>query len=65
MTLHPAVAAVRLPVRGTIPDYSWSRGTVFVDRPVYAGLFDDPHVDMCHVFLEDPDAGAAVAAFAR
>ncbi|GIW84706.1 MAG: permease [Gemmataceae bacterium] len=40
---------------GTVRDYSWSRGTVFLDRRRYAELFGDHLVDMCHVFLR-PDA---------
>ncbi len=64
LTLPGPRGPVRLPIRGTVPDYAWSRGSVFIDRPVYAELLDDPHVDMCHVFLTDPAAGAAVATFA-
>ncbi len=38
-------------VLGTVRDYSWSRGTVFIDRRRYAALYNDPLIDMCHVFL--------------
>ena len=37
---------------GTVRDYSWSRGTIFMDRRRYAELFEDHLVDMCHVFLQ-------------
>ena len=40
-----------LTVLGTVRDYSWSRGTIFIDRTVYAELFGDDLVDVCHVFL--------------
>lgn len=37
-------------VVGTVRDYSWSRGTVFMDRARYAKLFGDDLIDICHVF---------------
>jgi len=43
---------VNLRVIGTVRDYSWSRGTVFMDRRRYAELFGDSLIDMCHVFLK-------------
>jgi putative ABC transport system permease protein len=42
---------------GTVRDYSWSRGTVFMDRRRYAELFGDHLVDMCHVFLRADTLG--------
>ena len=36
-------------------DYSWSQGTMFVDRQKYADLFGDRLVDAYHVFFR-PDA---------
>jgi putative ABC transport system permease protein len=50
---------VELRILDTIRDYSWSRGTIFIDRAVYAALFQDPLVDICHVFLEDPASTSA------
>jgi putative ABC transport system permease protein len=56
---------VELHVIGTVRDYSWSRGTVFMDRKRYAEKFGDDLIDMCHVFLKpgasdrDLDAYAA------
>jgi putative ABC transport system permease protein len=46
---------VELRVTGTVRDYTWSRGTIFMDRARYAKLFGDDLIDMCHVFLK-PDA---------
>jgi putative ABC transport system permease protein len=36
-------------------DYSWSMGTIFLDRKKYAELFDDQLVDAMHVFFR-PEA---------
>ena len=38
-------------------DYSWSRGTIFMDRARYAKLFGDDLIDICHVFVK-ADQGA-------
>jgi putative ABC transport system permease protein len=46
---------VNLKVIGIGRDYSWSMGTIFVDRKRYADLFDDRFVDAYHVFFK-PDA---------
>lgn len=43
---------VRLLITGTVNDYSWSRGSIFMDRSRYARLFGDELVDICHVFLK-------------
>lgn len=43
---------IRLRVIGTVRDYSWSRGSIFMDRARYAELFGDNLIDMCHVFLK-------------
>ncbi len=39
-------------------DYSWSRGTIFLDRARYAKLFGDDLIDICHVFVK-PDHSRA------
>jgi putative ABC transport system permease protein len=44
---------VALEVLDTVRDYSWSRGTIFIDREVYAGLFEDHLIDVVHVYLAD------------
>lgn len=49
---------VTLRVVGTVQDYSWSRGTIFMDRARYAELFGDDLIDMCHVFLKSSRGGA-------
>jgi putative ABC transport system permease protein len=47
---------VELRVTGTVRDYTWSRGTIFMDRARYAKLFGDDLIDMCHVFLKPEEA---------
>jgi putative ABC transport system permease protein len=55
---HIAVRGPRRPVEltviGTLVDYTWNRGTVFVDRSQYVSEFDDAGVDVFDVFLQ-PD----------
>jgi putative ABC transport system permease protein len=46
---------VELTIIGTGKDYSWSQGTIFIDRSRYAELFDDRLVDAYHVFFR-PEA---------
>lgn len=46
---------VELFITGAVRDYTWSRGTVFIDRPRYVKLFGDELIDICHVFVK-PDA---------
>jgi putative ABC transport system permease protein len=43
-----------VPIRvvGTVRDYTWSRGSIFMDRARYAKLFGDELIDICHVFLK-------------
>jgi putative ABC transport system permease protein len=46
-------------VIGTVPDYQWNRGTVFIDRDQYAADFDDHQVDVYELYLtrgSDPEA---------
>lgn len=50
---------VRLKILGTAEDYSWNRGTIFIDRATYAELFDDPWVDIYHVFFDKSKDDAA------
>jgi putative ABC transport system permease protein len=52
VTLPGPNGPVTLRVIGTVRDYSWSRGSIFMDRRRYAELFGDPLIDMCHVFLK-------------
>jgi len=54
---------INLKVIGIGRDYSWSQGTIFVDRAKYADLFDDELVDAYHVFfLPETDQDATYAA---
>ena len=61
---------VELKVLGTVKDYSWSRGTLFMDRGVFGKLFLDTKVDIVHVFLNreseqaTQDARKSLATFA-
>ena len=50
---------MNLTVIGIGRDYSWSQGTIFVDRKIYSELFDDNLVDAYHVFFrKDADFDA-------
>lgn len=51
LTLPGPKGPVRLHVAGTVTDFTWARGTVIIDRSVYARLFQDELVDICHVYL--------------
>ncbi|HJZ93137.1 MAG TPA: ABC transporter permease, partial [Gemmataceae bacterium] len=55
VTLPGRRGPVDLRVIGIGRDYSWSQGTLFVDRARYAELFDDALVDVYHVFFR-PEA---------
>jgi putative ABC transport system permease protein len=57
ISLPGPAGRVHLRIIGTVKDYSWSRGTIFMDRARYAELFGDPFVDMCHVFLKSSRGG--------
>ncbi len=46
---------IDLTVIGVGEDYTWSKGTIFMDRKRYAELFNDQFVDAYHVFF-DPGA---------
>jgi len=59
ITLPGPNGKVTLRVVGTVLDYSWSRGTIFMDRTRYAELFGDDLIDMCHVFLKSSRNGKA------
>jgi putative ABC transport system permease protein len=48
---------VDLRVLGMIPDYSWNRGTVFMDRATLKQVFSDDRIDLCDVYAQ-PDAVA-------
>jgi putative ABC transport system permease protein len=50
LSLRGPKGPVQLQVAGIIPEYSWSRGSILVDRAWYAREYDDPLLDLCHVF---------------
>ena len=62
ISLPGPTGPVPLRIAGTVRDYSWSRGTVFMDRARYARLFGDELIDMCHVFLQPGYPGGPAAA---
>ena len=51
ITLAGPSGPITLHIAGAVRDYSWSRGTIFMDRARYAKLFGDDLIDICHVFL--------------
>ena len=59
VTLPGPHGPVSLHVIGGVRDYSWSRGTIFMDRKRYAELFGDDLIDICHVFLKSSKSGQA------
>ncbi len=59
ITLPGPHGPVNLKVIGTVRDYSWSRGTIFMDRKRYAEIFGDDLIDICHVFLKSSRTGTA------
>jgi putative ABC transport system permease protein len=60
VTLQGANGPNELRVVGSIPDYSWNRGTVFIDRSTLKRVFDDDRVDICDVFLDAVPRAAAI-----
>ena len=55
ITIRGPRGDVSLTIIGVGQDYSWSQGTVFLDRAMYTELFDDAFADVFHVFI-DPNA---------
>jgi len=43
---------IELKVIGIGQDYTWSKGTIFMDRRRYADAFEDPLVDIYHVYYK-------------
>src|SRR5262249_50880040 len=61
ITLPGPEGPVPLRVLGIVPEYSWSRGTILVDRTFYAAAFHDSLVDTVHVFVKPDEHDAAAA----
>jgi putative ABC transport system permease protein len=60
ITISGVNGPVQLEIVDQMQDYSWSRGSLFIDRAVYAKLFNDDLVDVAHVFLTEPTNRAAL-----
>lgn len=57
---------VSMEVIGVIHDYSWSRGSLMIDRAFYAEAFQDPLVESYHVFFKpNVDAPATMSALRK
>ena len=59
LTLQGTTGPVRLRVLGSIPDYSWNRGTIFIGRATLKQVFDDDRVDICDVFCQPGERATA------
>jgi putative ABC transport system permease protein len=44
-----------LRVVGTLVDYTWNRGTVFINRAFYRSYFNDPLIDLFDIYLRHPE----------
>jgi putative ABC transport system permease protein len=60
LTVRGRGGPLRLEVLGTIPDYTWNRGTLMVDRAWYAREFGDAQVDLWDLYLQPGTDVAAV-----
>ncbi|HLJ93827.1 MAG TPA: FtsX-like permease family protein [Gemmataceae bacterium] len=45
---------LELQVVGTLVDYTWNRGAVFINRAFYRQQFGDPLIDLFDVYLRNP-----------
>ncbi|HEY1375172.1 MAG TPA: FtsX-like permease family protein, partial [Gemmataceae bacterium] len=60
LTLQGTRGPADLRVLGAIPDYSWNRGSIFLDRSTLRRVFGDDRTDICDVYLSgDPDEASA------
>ncbi len=55
-------SGARWQIVGTIVDYTWNRGTIFMDRRQYIDHFKDSQVDIFHLYLKPGADAAAVRA---
>ncbi len=65
ISLNSPNGPVKLVVLDQVQDYSWSRGTLFIDRAVYSRLFRDNQIDIAHVFVTHATEEARLAAKTR
>jgi putative ABC transport system permease protein len=59
VTLAGVRGPVHLRVLGVLTDYSWAKGTLFVDFPTFVREFGPTPIDLLHIFT-DADAAPAV-----
>ena len=64
ITLAGPDGPVELNIIDTLRDYSWSRGTIYIDRTVYTNLFQDPKIDVAHVYMNENANRELVSEFA-
>ena len=62
ITINGANGPVVLEVIDTVIDYSWSKGTIVMDRSAYAEKFGDSRVDLIHVFLDGEGSSGRASA---
>jgi putative ABC transport system permease protein len=60
ITLPSPTGPVNLRVAGTIVDYSWNMGTLYVNRRDYLRHWHDPRADMLDVYVRRGESPAAV-----
>jgi putative ABC transport system permease protein len=66
VTLKGPNGPVTMTVLDTVIDYSWSRGTIVMDRSAYAEAFADRRIDLVHVFTDGkPESTATVDRYCR
>ncbi len=62
ITIPSPKGPLQLTIIGSGLDYSWNRGTIFIDRKRYQEYFNDPFVDLYHVFFNQPNDPVAYKA---
>jgi len=65
ITLPGPKGPVQLLILDTIRDYSWSRGTIYIDRAIYAELYQDRKVDVCHVYFKEGEEATGAESVAK
>ncbi len=62
ITIPSPKGPLALTIAGSGLDYSWNRGTIFIDRKRYQEYFNDPFIDLYHVFFHQPQDPVAYKA---
>jgi putative ABC transport system permease protein len=60
LELRGSYGPAPLRVLGSLPDYTWNRGTILVNRAWFRERFGDPLVDLFHVYLRPGEDVKAV-----